>query len=352
MEPGTRAVCVREVQGSLRDSSKQLIEDKIRQYKAQKYFDIRNAFIRTPGSGIIIFRGMSHATADSLKSLEDFRIAWVDEAQRLKANSWKKLRPTIRARGSQIWASWNPDQSTDPVDDFYRHAPKDLARCVTVTWRDNPWFPEELEQERVYDQGRDIDTYNHVWEGAYDEKSEARVFKRWRVGTREEFEKLDRSLLLYGVDFGFANDPTVAIEAVPVGRTLYITGEAWKIGLEIDHIPAFFNAHLPDMKSRVIRADGARPETISYLRRNGFQSIQAAIKGPGSIKEGVEFLKSYDIVAHPDCVHVINELTHFKYKVDEKTGLVLPVLPDKQNHTIDAIRYLAERLRRRRRGVF
>jgi phage terminase large subunit len=93
-------------------------------------------------------------------------------------------------------------------------------------------------------------------------------------------------------------------------------------------------------------ADSARPETISHMRKNGFPKIQPAVKGPKSLEEGVEWLKSFDIVVHPRCVRTIDELTLYSYKVDDKTGQVLPVLADKDNHVIDALRYACEGVRR------
>ena len=93
-------------------------------------------------------------------------------------------------------------------------------------------------------------------------------------------------------------------------------------------------------------ADSARPETISHMRKNNFPKIQPAIKGPKSVEEGVEWLKSFDIIVHPRCKHTIDELTLYSYKTDRDTGAVLPVLEDKDNHVIDALRYACEGSRR------
>jgi phage terminase large subunit len=106
-ERGTSAVCLREAQRTLAQSSKRLIESKIAALGLGHQFKIFNDKIETPGDGIIIFRGMQDHTADSIKSLEGFRIAWVDEAQNLSARSLALLRPTIRTAGSELWASWN-----------------------------------------------------------------------------------------------------------------------------------------------------------------------------------------------------------------------------------------------------
>jgi phage terminase large subunit len=103
---------------------------------------------------------------------------------------------------------------------------------------------------------------------------------------------------------------------------------------------------LPDSEKWPMVADSARPETINHLRKNGFPKIASAIKGARSVEEGIEFLQSFDIVVHPRCVHTIEELTLYSYKTDPLTGLVLPVLADKDNHVIDALRYALEGARR------
>lgn len=166
--PGLRAVCIREVQKDLRDSAKKLIENKIEALGVGHLFDVQVREIRTPGGGVIIFQGMQDHTAESVKSLEDFDRAWVEEAQTLSESSWRMLRPTIRKPGSQIWASWNPRLKTDPIDVFFRQQDHgERAVCVEANWRDNPWFPEELRIDREDDLKNDAEAVPHVWDGAY-----------------------------------------------------------------------------------------------------------------------------------------------------------------------------------------
>lgn len=166
-ERGTSAVCIREAQKTLAQSSKRLIESKIAGLGLGHRFKIFSDKIATPGGGVIIFRGMQDHTADSIKSLEGFRIAWVDEAQSLSARSLSLLRPTIRAKNSELWASWNPRRRSDAIDDFFRTKKPDGAVIVNANWRDNPWFPAVLEDERRTDLLLYPDRYEHVWEGDY-----------------------------------------------------------------------------------------------------------------------------------------------------------------------------------------
>jgi len=170
LERGTRAVCIREVQKSLKESSKRLIEDKLQELRLGESdgFKVFNEVIQTPGDGIIAFQGMQDHNAESIKSLEGFRIAWTEEAQTLAARSLSLLRPTIRAQGSELWFSWNARRKTDPVDALLRG--DDLptgAVVVTANWRDNPLFPAVLEQERLDCLRLDPDQYPHIWEGEY-----------------------------------------------------------------------------------------------------------------------------------------------------------------------------------------
>jgi phage terminase large subunit len=355
-KPGSRWVCVREVQHSLKESVKRLLEDKIDAFGLGGEFMSRADSIRTPGNGSILFQGMQNHTAHSIKSLEGIDGAWVEEAQSLSKRSLDLLRPTIRKPDSEIWFSWNPKNPTDPVDAFLRSSPAPPgAIVVKANYSDNPWFSDVLRAEMEWDRQRDPDKYAHVWLGEYERNSEARVFKNWRVGT---FETPRDASFLFGGDFGFSVDPTTGIRAWVKGRTLYVDDEVYKVGCEIDHTPALFDQlgrHDSPPRTKMARewrliADSARPETISYLRRNGYPRIRPARKGPGSIEEGIEFLKTYDIVVHERCTHTIDDLTLYSFKTDPLTGLVIPQLQDKKNNMIDALRYAAEAVRFRAGG--
>jgi phage terminase large subunit len=365
-DPTLRAVCIREFQKSLEMSAKRLLEDIIERLHVQSLFRVLNTHIETKAGGTILFQGMATQTAQSIKSLEGFRIAWLEEAQSLSQRSLDLLRPTIRDEGSEIWASWNPDKSTDPIDQLLRADPPPDAAVVGVQYHDNPFFPDTLRREMEYDRARDPEKYAHIWLGAYARHTEARVFKNWRV---EEFVTPADAAFLFGADWGFAVDPTVAVRGYVQGRTLFVDQEVYRVGCDIDDTPALFDglgctvAHTHDididrayrrwqaptcsamMRPWQVLADSARPETISYMQRHGYPRVEGARTGPGSVEEGVEFLKSYDIVVHPRCTHVVDELTAYAFKTHPLTGQVIPVLVDAKNHTIDSLRYMVEPLR-------
>ena len=368
---GFRAACVREVQKSLKNSVKLLVEDKIRALGVAHLFEVLEAEIKTPGGGVIMFQGMQNHTADSIKSLEGFDVAWVEEAQSLSQRSLDLLRPTLRKPGAELWFSWNPGKPTDPVDVLLRGPnPPRNAVVIEVNWNDNPYLPDDLREEQEDDAARDPDKWSHVWGGNYSLNSEARVFRNWSV---QAFDTPSDAVHRFGADWGFAMDPTALVRCHIDGRKLYVDAEAVEVGCEIDETPylfsgdtkpetwpkseAYVNGPTSDNPKRIkrqgitraakdlIRADSARPETVSYMKRHGYR-ITAAIKGTGSIEDGINFLKAFDIIVHPRCTNVINELTLFAYKIDPHTEEILSELDDKNNHTIDALRYALEELRR------
>lgn len=336
-------VCLRETLKSLEFSVKKLLESKIERFNAGAYFEVQDRRILSKQGGVTIFEGMQNHTADSIKSLEGFDRAWFEEAQNASDKSLTLLRPTIRKPGSQLWFGWNPQFETDPIDVLLRGAELPPgAVVVRANYMDNPFLPAELLDEMEYDKRRDPDKYAHVWLGEYQRNSEARVFRNWTV---EEFDSPAGAHHRLGADWGFSVDPTCLIRCHIDGRKLYVDYEAYMVGCEIVNTPELFMG-VPDAEKWIITADSARPETISYMQKHGFPKIVAAIKGAKSLEEGVEFLKSFDIVVHPRCKHLIDELTLYSYETDPLTGQVMPKFEDKHNHVIDALRYACEGARR------
>ncbi len=336
-------VCIREVQRTLDQSVKKLIESKIAGMNAGSYFDVQDRRIKSVQGGQMIFEGMQNHTADSIKSLEGYDRALVEEAQSLSQRSLDLLRPTIRKPGSQLWFLWNPSLPSDPVDALLRgeNPPPDSV-VVKACYRDNPWLPDVMKAEIEYDQQRDPDKFAHIWLGEYQRNSESRVFRNWKI---EDFERPEGTIYRLGADWGYSIDPSCLVRCSIDGNRLYVDHEAYMIGCEIVNLPDLFD-RIPESRKWFITADSARPETISHMRKHGYPKINPALKGKNSIEEGVSFLQSFDIVVHPRCTHLIDELTLYSYKVDQLTGLPVPILEDKNNHLIDSLRYACEGARR------
>lgn len=334
-----RVLCCREIQNSIRDSSYQLLKDMVQRLGLESQFVFTDQEIRCPATGSrFIFKGLLR-NEQSVKSTEGIDICWVEEAQTVSESSWEVLIPTIRKPYSEIWVTFNPLNSDDPTTQrFIEHAPPE-AYVRKVNYDENPYFPEELRKELEWDKAHDFEKYLHIWEGYPRTISDAQIFKgRYVV---EDFpddlwEKADR--LFFGADFGFARDPSTLVRCFIYEDRLYIDHEAYGVGVEIDELPQLYRS-VPGAEEWPIKADAARPETISYLSRAGFR-ISAADKWQGSIEDGIAFIKSFEkVVIHPRCRHTADEFRLYSYKVDRLTQEVLPVVVDKFNHCVDGLRY-------------
>lgn len=349
-ESKIRILCTREFQNSIKQSFHAELKNAIASEPwLTGQYDVGADYIRHKTNGTeFIFAGLRR-NIDSIKSLAQIDICIVEEAESVPAESWLALVPTIRAPGSGFLVIYNPKRRDSWVaQQFDGEELPPRCAVVTVNYNDNPWFPPELEEQRQHDQ-RVLDhaLYKHIWLGDYWEKSEAQVFSsRWRV---DEFSPRDDwSGPYYGVDFGFANDETAGVKLWINNGVLYIEHEIYERHIETDALGMRLINALPGIEKHVSRADNARPETISYLRRHGLPRIEACRKGKGSIEDGVAFIKSHsEVVIHPRCNGTAKEFELYSYKVDRLSGEVQPVIVDAYNHAIDAIRYALEPLMRR-----
>lgn len=276
-EPGFRGVCIREIQKDLSESAKKLLEDKIKAFGLGARFDCQRSQIITPGGGLIIFEGMQDHSAESIKSLEGFDVAWVEEAQTLSSTSLSLLRPTIRKAGSELWFSWNPRRRTDPVDAFFRGdgRPK-RSSVVQANWSDNPWFPEELKQERLEDLSKRPDEYEHVWEGEYKGVTEGAYYAKQLTAMKAE-GRLGR----------VPADPLMAIRAFwDIGGT----------GAKADAC-AIWIAQFIGREIRVLNYYEAQGQPLAahveWLRENGYAKAECVLPHDGATNDKV-YAVSYE----------------------------------------------------------
>jgi phage terminase large subunit len=330
-----RIGCFREFQRSIQDSVHRLLCDQIELLQMPGFTATRTEIRHACGS-LFLFEGLRH-NITKIKSLEGIDVAWVEEAEHVSADSWDILIPTIRKPNSEIWVTFNPDQETDPTyQRFVLNTPPDtyLRKC---SYMDNPWFPDTLRKEMEYLRRVDPDAAAHVWDGECRTMSDAQVLRgKWVV---EDFEPLDTwAGPYYGADWGFSSDPTAITRSWIDNRTLYVEREAYRLGVEMDDLPDFFDT-VPGIRKHTIRADNARPEIISHMKRRGF-NIQAAAKWPGSVEDGISYLRSFErIVIHPRCKQTAQEARLWSYKTDRLSGDPLPALASGNEHAWDSIRY-------------
>lgn len=372
-----RGVCIREVQNSIKDSVKQLIEDKIDDLGLGGWFRVTRDEITGANGSQIVFKGMQSYNADNIKSLEGFDWAWVEEAQNLSKRSLELLRPTIRKPGSELWFGWNPRHDTDPVDDLLRgpHRPTD-AKVIELNWRDNPFFPQVLRDEMERDFRADPELAEHIWNGGYEIISEAAYYARHvaaveREGRIGKFPYDPAKRLRTAWDLGM--DDYTAIWFIQDDSTHATVVDFWEgNGLGLDEIvslalpevfipppgefqfegwrqvkalealareqPFKYTEHfLPhDVKVRELGASGRhRHQTLELL---GMRNLRKGV--PADPETRVAALRSLFPQMRfndtPRVRHGLKRLRHYKRKMNELLGQYMGPLKDGNDHAADA----------------
>jgi phage terminase large subunit len=315
--------------------------------------------IATPGDGLIIFRGMQDHTAESIKSLEGFRIAWIDEAQGLSARSLALLRPTIRVRKSELWASWNPRRKSDAIDDFLRGRSPDRATVVKANWRDNPWFPQVLEEERLLDQKLYPERYDHIWEGDYARAFEGAYFASLLSEARAQgrIGKVVADPLLplrAFIDIGGAG---AAADAFTIWVVQWVGSEIRVLDYyeSVGQVLAF---HVNWLRSRgyhnailYLPHDGVAANTVTgkryedHLREAGF-TVEPPVKnqGPGAAMMRIEALRRLgpQLSFNLDTTEPGREALGFYHeRKDETRNIGLGPEHDWSSHAADALGLMA-----------
>jgi phage terminase large subunit len=339
-----RFVCGRQFQNSIRDSSKELIEKRIKSLNLDNQFRVQDRSIQHSGTGTeFLFIGLER-NIESVRSLEGADKVWIEEARTTNAKSLEVLLPTVRKRGSEMIWTWNPEQPTDPVDAYFRGAQgaPDNSVVTHVSYRDNPFFYDtELAAEMEALKRGNPDRFRHVWEGDYDLRHESKVFPNARIGKIQV--NPDEIPVRYGMDFGFGNDPSFIIKIFvnENRKQIYFADEACG-RFTMDELPAMVRSVIEHDRDQ-IKADSSQPGTIEFLNKRGL-NVVAAHKGPGSVKSGIQFLQGYDLIIDPKCEHLREEARLYSWSTDRLTRQIMSVPVDANNHGWDAARYAVEDL--------
>jgi phage terminase large subunit len=349
-KPGFRGLCCREVQKSLKESAKRLIEQKIETHGLGSFFDCQEAQIKTPGGGLIAFAGLQDHTSESIKSYEGFDVAWIEEAQTVSEKSLNLLRPTIRAPGSEIWASWNPRHKSDAIDRMLRgpELPTN-ALVVRANWNDNPWFPAELEQERLDCLRAQPEQYEHIWNGDYVTVSDGAYFARHLAEARQE-----------GRITELPKNPTLAFKAywdigVRDATAIWVVQQHGHKVHCIDYYEAVgqdLAAHLNWLRSNgyetaecVLPHDGAKADAFTairfedHIRAAGFRVRTVPNQGKGAAMKRVETARKIFPAIWFDakkCAGGLDALGWYHEKRDDHRNIGLGPEHDWASHGADA----------------
>jgi len=332
--PNSSGVCLREVQKSIKYSSKKLIEDMISLMGVQDFFHILSTEIRmTNGTGVIIFSGLQDHTADSIKSLESFDWAWVEEAQSITHYSLSLLTPTIRKDGSKLYFTWNPSDKYDPIETL-SETRKDKVH-IKSTYLDNKFCTTSIIEEAEELRLSNHEEYLHVYMGHFKIISDAQIYKgKFSV---EHFDIDKDAEKYYGLDYGFSVHPTAGIACYEKDNVLYIYGESGGAGIEIEDTNLVID-DIIETKIDLVYADNARPEITSHLVNKGYNVVSCK-KWGGCVEDGISTIRGYsNIIIHPSCQRVAEEFSKYSYKLDKANNVTSTIIKN-HDHWMDALRY-------------
>ncbi len=354
---GLRAVCVREVQRTLSASSKLLIEDKIRRLGLGARFKIYEDRIKAPGDGLLIFQGMQNHTAESVKSLEGFRVAWIDEAQAISERSLNLLRPTIqRVAGAEIWASWNPRRPTDAIDVLLRGDEQPTGSVVVrANWRDNPFRTPETDQERADCLRIDPDSYPHIWEGEYATAHKGAYFTRELSALRADgrlcavpVDPLMTVHLFWDIGGSGTTSDACSIWAMQrVGRTIGVIDYYEAAGQPLAEHVGWLHSRGYKPGSNVqlwLPHDGVQHDKVfqvtyqSELEKTGYDVTVVKNQGPGAAMARVQAIRRLlpQCAIDPRCMPGVEALGWYHERRDETRNCGLGPEHDWSSHAADS----------------
>lgn len=352
-----RVLCVRQFQATIADSFYRELVDALEKnpWLADHYTVTKEAITGHNGTQFI-FKGLDR-NPQSIKSLAKIDLTIIEEAEDIPEQSWINLEATVfRQDKAEIWVIYNPKKENSPVDFRFIKNKSPDAIVVDINYMDNPFFIDRMHKLRERDlRIFDYATYAHIWLGHYLKNSKTQIFNnKFEVkeftATRGEYNGPYQ-----GLDWGYSQDPTAMIRAWIKGEDLYIDYEAGGTGIELDQVAALAIKEIPDFERYEARADSAQPSMITHVRGKGLSLLRSASKGPGSVEDGIQFIRQFNrVYIHPRCKRTLEEFQLYSWKVDRnridpETGqpYITDQPVDAYNHWIDALRYALEPIMKR-----
>ena len=346
-----RILCCREVQKSIKASVHQLLRDKIEQMGLQSFYQVLDTEIRGANGTQFLFSGLADHTVDSIKSLEGVSIVWVEEGQTISKKSLDLLVPTIRVEGSEIFITFNPELDTDEVWKRFVAQPSDDTIVITMNWRDNPWFPQVLEEERIKCKTRAPEDYDTIWEGKCRPTVVGAIWARevenLMAQGRYRPMEYDPMLQVHTVwDLGWAYSMTIGFvqrAASEVRLIDYIEGSFRTLEDYVKDIKTrpwnWGNDWIPhDGRARDFKSGMSTEEMLKKLGRNPMIVPQIGVE---------EGIKATRLVIprlwmnSNTCAQPLEHMKRYRRTINPQTNQPGPPLHDEHSHCGDMIRYLA-----------
>lgn len=361
--PNMPFLAARELQNSIKDSVHKLLSDRVTALGLQALFDIGESYFRCQNGAYVIFKGL-RTNANEIKSLEGVKIAWVEEAQKVSQRSLDLLIPTIRAPGSEIWFTWNPDDEDDAVSQmFLENDPPPNTRSVEINWDDNPWFPVELEVERQHLMATNPDRYDHVWGGKYQKFAGGAIYgklvEEMKAQGRVTTVPYNPAFPVHTVwDLGYSDTCSIIFGQI-IGKEPraidYYENNLEAIGHYVQVVkdkPYSYEAHvLPhDAGHQSLRTGTTLKKQVEDL---GLKNVE--VLPVDAIAPGIELMRSLIPQLWVDsvkCAQLIKAWLKYQYEYDDEKGIFKKnPLHNWASHPSDAGRYWATYLARRKSPI-
>lgn len=356
-ERPVRILCAREVQKSMKDSVHRLLKDQITSLDLDSEFDVFDTEIRGVNGSLFLFAGLQSHTVDSIKSFEGVDIVWVEEAHSVSQKSWDTLIPTIRKDGSEIWVTMNPDMDTDDTYQRFIATPSDDTWVCEVNWRDNPWFPVTLQQEREKAERTMLrEDYEHIWEGKPKRVAEGAIYRyeieALYIDSRVRDVPYDPLLPVHTVwDLGWNDAMTIImVQRGPMELRIldYIEDSNrtldWYVAELSKRQYRWGNDYIPhDGRTRNFQTGKSTEELLRAMGRNPVVLAQT------SVEEGIKAARMVFPRCYFDKVNTARLVECLKrYRRDTHTKTNEPTIPlhDEYSHGADAFRYLGQAVER------
>jgi phage terminase large subunit len=350
-----RILCTREVQKSIAESVHQLLKDQIKVLGLEDFYDVQQNYIRGANGTQIAFHGLSGQTAASIKSFEGTTICWVEEAQTISKRSWDLLEPTIRAVGSEIWVSFNPDMDTDETYKRFVSSPPQDAIVTQINWNDNPWRSAVLDAAREKMQRESPDDYAHIYGGACRPAVEGAIYFK-EVSALRNSGRLcnvpyDPMLKVHVVcDLGFNDFMSLILVqrlASEIRVIRYIEDRMRTIPSYSQELKAlslnFGKLWLPhDAKAKTL-VGASNP--LGATAEEQFQRLgwEVAIVENIDVEQGIRKAREIFprvVIDRTNASELVNRLGRYRRRVNSEGQATIPVHDD-QSHGSDGFRYLA-----------
>lgn len=346
-----RVLCAREIQKSMRDSVHRLLRDQVVALGVEAFYEVLEAEIRGKNGTVFLFSGLQSHTVDSIKSFEGVTHVWVEEAHGVSKKSWDVLIPTIRREGSEIWLTLNPDMETDETYQRFIARPSPDTWVRRVNWRDNPWFPQVLDAERLKAKEQDPEAYRNIWEGEPKRTLEGAIYAR-EVQQLYSDDRVcnvphDPRLPVHTVwDLGWGDAMVVMlVQRTPLDFRVidYIEGShqtlEWYVG-ELEKLPYRWGTDF--MPHDAQHGDFKTGTTAAAILQDMGRDVQVLERAP--IEAGIRLARGIFPRAYIDakrCDRLLECLKRYRRTLDVRTNLPGAPLHDEYSHGADAWRYLA-----------